>query len=71
MPTRRHILRILGEAIEPLFLSEISDRLNRERGAGPPNGQVVMYLQSLGKRVEQLPAGLWTLNQRRAERIKQ
>jgi hypothetical protein len=31
MPTlEEHILRILGEATEPLFASEIADHLNRE-----------------------------------------
>jgi hypothetical protein len=35
MPTDdEQILRILGEATEPLFPSEITDRLNRERSGG-------------------------------------
>ena len=74
MPTDdEHILRILGEATEPLFPSEITDRLNRERGKGAPHSmtKVVMRLQSLGKRVAQLPDGRWTLNRRRVERVKQ
>ena len=29
-----HILRILGEATEPLFPSEITDRLNRDGSGG-------------------------------------
>ena len=34
MPSHEHhILRILGEATEPLFPSEIAERLNRELGA--------------------------------------
>jgi len=36
MPDEKHILRILGEATEPLSPSEITDRLNHELGAGSP-----------------------------------
>jgi hypothetical protein len=60
MPTDdKHILRILGEAIEPLFPYEITDRLKRERGRGGPYTmtQVVMRLQSLGKRLRDCPMG--------------
>jgi len=36
MRDEKHILRILGEATEPLSPSEITDRLNHELGAGSP-----------------------------------
>ena len=74
MPTDdENLLDILGEATEPLYPSEITDRLNRERGKGGLRSmtQVVMRLQSLGKRVVQLNDGRWTLNRRRTERLKQ
>jgi len=64
MPTHEeHILRILGETQEPLYASEIAERLNREVG---PRGaytatEVVKSLQALGDRVAQLPDGGWTL----------
>jgi hypothetical protein len=74
MPTDdEYILRILGEATEPLFPSEITDRLNRERGRGAAQTmtEVVMRLKSLAPRVTQLPDGRWILNRRRFERVKQ
>jgi hypothetical protein len=74
MPTDdEHILRILGEATEPLFPSEITDRLNRKRGIGAAHTmtKVVLRLKSLASRVAQLPDGRWTLNRRRFERVKQ
>jgi repressor of nif and glnA expression len=67
MPTHdEHILRILGEATEPLFPSEITDRLNRERGGGGAYTmtKVVMRLKNLDERVAQLSDGRWTLKQR-------
>jgi hypothetical protein len=39
-----HILRILGEATEPLFLAEITDRLNRELGGGAVCEIVGVYM---------------------------
>ena len=64
MPTyEQHILLILGEATEPLFTSEIADRLNRELGNRAPytTTEVVMGLKTLSKQVAQLPDGRWML----------
>ena len=57
-----HIWRILSEVQEPIYPSEIAERLNKEVG---PTGayttvEVVKSLQSLGDRVTQLPDGGWT-----------
>jgi hypothetical protein len=63
MPTHEeHILRILGEATEPLFPSEITDRVNRELGAGSPYTmtEIVKRLQVL-EEVTQIPDGRWIL----------
>ena len=63
MPTHeQHILRILGEATEPLFPSEITDRLNRELGAGSPYTmrETVKRLQAM-EDVAQLRDRRWTL----------
>jgi hypothetical protein len=63
MPTHeQHISRILAEATEPLFPSEITDRLNRELGAGSPYTmtEIVKRLQAL-QQVTQTPDGRWTL----------
>lgn len=65
MPSHeQHILRILGEAQEPLYPSEIAERLNTELG---PTGayttvEVVNRLQALGDQVAQGSEGGWTLN---------
>ena len=60
-----HILRILGEATEPLFPSETTDRLNRELGgAAYTMTEVVMHLARLKDKVAQLPDGRWTLKRR-------
>ena len=64
MPTHDgHILRILGEATEPLFASEITERLNDELdpGAACTVPDVVGRLKTLSERVAQLPDGRWTL----------
>lgn len=57
------ILRILGEAQEPLYPSEIAERLNRE--LGPPGTytavDVVNRLLTLDNRVVQAPEGGWML----------
>lgn len=62
MPTHEeHILRILGEAVEPLFPSEITERLNRELGPGSvcSRSEVMACLQGLAKEVTQLVDGRW------------
>ena len=63
MPTyEQHILLILGEATEPLSPSEITDRLNRELGAGSPYTvtEIVKRLKA-SEEVTKLPDGRWTL----------
>jgi hypothetical protein len=67
MPTHEeHILRILGEATEPLFPSEITDRLNRELGGGAAYRmtEVVLRLTTLSREVAQQRDGRWTLTRR-------
>jgi hypothetical protein len=64
MPTHEeHILRILGEATEPLFLSEITDRLNDELrpGAAYTATEIVTRLKALEKEVAQQSDGRWML----------
>ena len=58
-----HILRVLGEALEPLYASEIADRLNEEVGpsAAYTAVEIVRRLQNLSAQVLQLPEGGWTL----------
>jgi|GEM_PF-4427577 len=60
-----HILRILSEAPEPLFPSEIADRLNRELrlDAFAPM-DIVKRLQNMGERVARLADGRWRLKRR-------
>ncbi len=64
MPSHEeHILRILGEAADPLFPSEIAERLNRELG---PSGaytslEIVARLKHLSDQVAQTPDGRWML----------
>jgi len=69
----RYILRILGDAKDSLFPSEITERLNQELGSGAAYTmtEVAMRLKALGQKVAQLPDGRWTLNRRRFERGKQ
>lgn len=59
----RYILRILGEAADPLFPSEITERLNQELGVGEryTMTEVAMRLKTLTGKIEQLPDGRWTL----------
>lgn len=68
MPTHEeHILRILREATEPLFPSEITERLNRELGAEAAAytvTEVAARLWRFTDQLEQLPDGRWTLKQR-------
>jgi hypothetical protein len=61
-----HILRILREATEPLFPSQIVDRLSEETGTkgGYTMTEVVGRLTSLGDQVEQTRDGRWTLKGR-------
>jgi hypothetical protein len=64
MPTpEEQILRILSESGEPLFLSDIAERLNAELSSGPAfdTSEVVKHLQSLYDYVTQLGDGRWTL----------
>ena len=61
-----HIVRVLRESPEPLFPSEIAERLNGELGPGAAytTTEVVTRLIALGDRVAQLPDGGWTLKRR-------
>ncbi len=64
MPSHEeHILRVLGESGEPLFLSEITQRLNAELVSGPAfdTTEVLKHLQSLYDHVVQVRDGRWTL----------
>jgi hypothetical protein len=62
MPTsEEHILRILSEAKEPLFASEIADHLNRELRTRYTNTGTVELLKRLPEQVAQLPDGRWML----------
>ena len=64
MPTHEeHILRILGEATDPLFPSEITDRLNREVGAGAAHTttKIIWRLIGVDEEVAQMPDGRWIL----------
>ena len=64
MPTHEeHILRILGEAKEPLFASEIAERLNRELrpDAAYTTTEIARRLKSMTEQVAQSPDGRWML----------
>jgi hypothetical protein len=64
MPSHEeHILRILGEATEPMFPSEITELLNHELrpGAAYTTTEVATRLQALEGKVAQLPDGRWML----------
>ena len=64
MPTHEeHILRILGEAKEPLFASEIAERLNSELrpDCACSRMEVAKRLKSMSEQVAQLPDGGWML----------
>jgi len=58
-----HILRLLGEAPEALFASEIAERLNK--GLRPDTAyttvEVAKHLKGMSDRVAQLPDGRWML----------
>jgi hypothetical protein len=67
IPTHdENILRILGEAAEPLYASEITDRLNDELdpGAASTVPEVVGRLKFLRGQVAQLPDGRWMLRRK-------
>jgi hypothetical protein len=64
MPTHEdHILRILGEASEAIFPSEIAEQLNRELGPGGAytSLEIVARLQRMSDQVAQLADGRWML----------
>ena len=62
MPTlEEHVVRILGEATEPLFASEIADHLNRELRTRYTNTEMVELLKRMPEQVAQLPDGRWML----------
>ena len=58
-----HILRILGEAAEPLYPSKITEILNRELGPDSTysRSEVMTSLQALADQVTQLIDGRWML----------
>lgn len=60
------MLRILAEANDPLFPSEITERLNYELGSGAAYtvDEVALRLKSLEQLVELLSDGRWTLKRR-------
>ena len=65
MPHEQYILQILREAQEPLFASEIADRLNREGPLEPCSpSEVVRRLQTVENEVMQLTDGSWTLKKK-------
>lgn len=64
MPTiDEHILRILGEASEGLFASEIAERLNKELRPvmAYKTMDVAKNLKGMSDQVAQLPDGRWML----------
>jgi len=65
-PEQQHIVRILGEAIEPLFLSDIAGSLNAQLSSGAyfNRNEVIKNLESLYEQVTQLRDGRWTLRRR-------
>jgi predicted Zn-ribbon and HTH transcriptional regulator len=72
MPTHEeHIMRILGETTEPIFPSEIAERLNRELGpAGAYTSlEIVARLKRMSDQAAQLSDGRWMLK-RFAGRLK-
>jgi predicted Zn-ribbon and HTH transcriptional regulator len=71
MPTQdERIVRILGQATEPLYTSEITKRLNHELGgkAAYTMAEISTRLQGLGAQVAQLTDGRWKLERRAARR---
>jgi len=65
MPIRNEdILRILREASEPLFPSEVTVRLNTEFEAGTTVDEVAKRLTQIKEGIVQLPDGRWTVKRR-------
>jgi hypothetical protein len=62
----QYILRILAEATEPLFPSEITERLNFELGSGATYtvDEVALRLKALDQKLDQIADGRWTLKGR-------
>jgi repressor of nif and glnA expression len=58
-----YILRILGEATEALFSSEIAERLNKELrpDRAYSTAEIVKHLKGMSGQVAQLPDGRWML----------
>ena len=64
MPSHEeHIMRILGEATEPLFPYEIAERLNRELGAAGvyTSLEIAARLKHMGDQAVQVQDGRWML----------
>jgi len=63
---QEQLVRILGEAPEPLFPSEITARLNQSLGGRTPYTitEVVMFLKRLADQIEQTSDGRWALKRR-------
>ena len=62
----QYILRILAETTEPLYPSEITERLNYELGSGSVYtvDEVALKLKALDQKLEQNSDGRWTLKGR-------
>ena len=62
----QYILRILAEATEPLFPSEITERLYFELGSGATNtgDEFALRLKGLDQKLDQIADGRWTLKGR-------
>ena len=58
-----HILRIIGEAPEALFASEITERLNKELrpDSAYTTVEIAKHLKGMSDQVAQLPDGRWML----------
>jgi hypothetical protein len=58
-----HILRILGEATEALFASDIAERLNRELrpDSAFATVEIATHMRGMTDQVAQLPDGRWML----------
>ena len=66
MPSEVDLLRILGEATDALYSSEIATRLNRELAAPEVFWpvDVVKMMYAMDEKIVQLADGRWTLKQR-------
>lgn len=64
--TQEHVVRILAEATEPLYSSEIAVRANQELPSGTRCQPVdlVKLMLSMDDQVSQLSDGRWTLKRR-------